>query len=110
MPQKGGKKQADLLLAIIQKTSVHHQHPVRLERVAPSGDCHPEACIALTGHSVLMKVVLVDVRREKELYGNIWSINVRVRKTEKRGEEGGRRGKEGWVYMTPGETRLVRGN
>lgn len=92
MPQKGGKKQADLLLAIIQKTSVHHQHPVRLERVAPSGDCHPETCIALTGHSVLMKVVLVDVRREKELYGNIWSINVRVRKTEKRGEEGGKRG------------------
>lgn len=39
-----------------------------------------------------MKVVLVDVRREKEIYGNIWSINVRVRKTEKRGEEGEKRG------------------
>ena len=37
-----------------------------------------------------MKVVLVDVKREKELYGNIRSINVRVRKTEKRGEEGER--------------------
>lgn len=53
-----------------------------------------------------MKVVLVDVKREKELYGNIRSINVRMRKTEKRGKKG----KEGWVYMTPGETRLVRGN
>lgn len=92
MPQKEDKKQADLLLAIIHETSVHRQHPVRLERVAPSGVCHPEACIVLTGHSVLMKVVLVGVRREKELYGNIWSIDVRVRKTEKRGEEGGKTG------------------
>lgn len=74
------------------RQSVHRQHPVRLERVAPSGVCHPEACIVLTGHSVLMKVVLVGVRREKELYGNIWSIDVRVRKTEKRGEEGGKTG------------------
>lgn len=39
-----------------------------------------------------MKVVLVDVKREKELYGNIRSINVRMRKTEKRR---GRRGKRG---------------
>lgn len=58
----------------------------------PGGHRHPEVCIALTSHFVLMKVVLVDVKREKELYGNIRSINVRMRKTEKRG---GRRGKRG---------------
>lgn len=60
------------------------------DALRPGGHHHPEVCTALTSHSVLMKVVLVDVKREKELYGNIRSINVRVRKTEKRGEEGER--------------------